>query len=332
MAQTPGVSICMIVKNEAELLPRALHNWRDLGDELIVVDTGSTDGTVTLAEQLGGQVYAYDWQYPGHKGAARNMAIEQAQYEWIVMLDADEVIRTPAALRATIIAAPRHVTGLNTTFENIANDGSVSLRWRQLRTFRRDAYAYRHREHELPFPVVEGNQEIDCGVIFEHRPAAGRDPGKMQPMLDRLALDVEEHPNDPHPLYFLHRQYVHAGQYELAIETGRRYLQLPGNHDRCEAFGNLALAYDQLGQTDVAVVCLHNALAAQPGRRVWWLRLAETYYNHGYPQHALPFLYAARAVTPAAGEQHEQPGINDLSIIAEFIHLCEHAMGVAHVH
>ena len=331
MFRKPSVSICMIVKNEAGLLRRALHDWADLGDELIVVDTGSTDNTIELAAQLGAAVFLYDWQHPGHKGEARNLALKKAKHDWIVMIDADEVIRTPAALRATILAAPGHVAGITTVFENIADDGSVTLRWRQLRTFRRGAYAYRHREHELPFPVAEGSQEIDCGVVFEHRPPAGRDHGKVQPMLDRLALDVEEHPDDPHPLYFLHRQYLHAGQHEQAIETGRRYLRLPGTHDRCEAFGNLALAYDQLGQPDVAIMWLHNALAAQPHRRVWWLRLAEIYYNHGHPQHALPFLHAARAVTPAAGEQHEQPGINDLSI-AEFIHLCEHAMGVAHVH
>ncbi|MGP1665192.1 MAG: glycosyltransferase [Rhodanobacter sp.] len=331
MAQKPGVSICMIVKNEAELLRRALHDWEDLGDELLIVDTGSTDNTVFVAESIGGRVLAYDWQYPGNKGAARNLAIDQAGYAWIVMLDADEVIRTPAALRAAIMAAPGQVTGLNTIFENIADDGSVTLRWRQLRTFRRDAYAYRHREHELPFAVDLNCKECDSDVVFEHRPPAGRDPGKIQPMLDRLTLDVEEHPDDPHPLYFLHRQYLHAGQNEQAIETGIRYLQLPGTHDRCEAIGNIALAYDRLGQLHMSIVWLHNALGAQPGRRVWWLRLAEVYYNHGYPQQALPFLHGARAVTPAPGEQHEQPGINDLSI-AEFIHLCEHATGVAHVH
>jgi tetratricopeptide (TPR) repeat protein len=150
-------------------------------------------------------------------------------------------------------------------------------------------------------------------------------------MLARLELDVQENPGEAHPLYFLHRQYLLAGQYQRAIDVGMQYLRMPGPHDRCEAFANLALACERLGQTGRALVWLHNALAVQPERRVWWLKLAELYYNSGQPWVAMAYLHGAQVTPALANEQHAQPGINDQSI-SEFIHLCEHRTNTGHTH
>lgn len=324
------ISIVMIAKNEATVISRALAGWKALGDQLIVVDTGSTDNTVRLARDLGAIVLSYDWQYPGNKGSARNMGIDAATGDWIVMLDADEVITERAALRRAILSLDETYNAVSTIFENITDAGAVTLRWRQIRIFRRGSHRYKHREHEMPCPVTE-TVEIGADIVFEHRPPADRGPAKMQPMIDRLELDVIEHPGDPHPLYFLHRQYLLDGQHQKAIDYGQQYLVSPGEHDRCECLGNMALAYEGLGDATAAIAWLHNALANQPWRRVWWLRLAEIYFNHNMAHFALPFLLGARAIPPVHGEQHEQPGINDQSI-TEFIHLCEHATGAAHSH
>ena len=82
---------CLIVKNEEQNLPRALNWGKNLFDELIVVDTGSTDGTITLAEKLGAKVLHFEWI--GDFSAARNFAISQCNGEWIFFLDADEYFK-----------------------------------------------------------------------------------------------------------------------------------------------------------------------------------------------------------------------------------------------
>jgi glycosyltransferase involved in cell wall biosynthesis len=80
----------MIVKDEAALIGRCLTSVREAVDEMIVVDTGSTDATAAIAAQLGARVAHYPWN--DHFGAARNYSLELATGEWILILDADETL------------------------------------------------------------------------------------------------------------------------------------------------------------------------------------------------------------------------------------------------
>ncbi|MEM8604986.1 MAG: tetratricopeptide repeat protein [Cyanobacteria bacterium P01_H01_bin.121] len=80
----------MIVKNEAERLPQCLASVRELADELIVLDTGSSDRTPELAESLGASVYHYPWQ--DDFATARNQSLTYATGDWILVLDADECL------------------------------------------------------------------------------------------------------------------------------------------------------------------------------------------------------------------------------------------------
>ncbi|MDR3562176.1 MAG: glycosyltransferase [Negativicutes bacterium] len=85
------ISACMIVKNEAANLPRCLQSVAGVADEIIVVDTGSTDETISIAQRLGAQVFHFQWS--NDFAAARNCALDQAKGDWIIFLDADEYIR-----------------------------------------------------------------------------------------------------------------------------------------------------------------------------------------------------------------------------------------------
>ncbi|MDD6598121.1 glycosyltransferase [Anaerovibrio sp.] len=82
------LSACVIVKNEAENLPRWLRCMAQVADEMIVVDTGSQDNTVALAEAAGAKVFHFQWI--NDFAAAKNYALEQANGDWILFLDADE--------------------------------------------------------------------------------------------------------------------------------------------------------------------------------------------------------------------------------------------------
>jgi len=84
------LSLCMIVKNEAELLPDCLSSVQGLADEVILVDTGSTDATIEIGQQWGVQVYSYPWR--SDFAAARNHSLSYAKGDWVLVLDADEVV------------------------------------------------------------------------------------------------------------------------------------------------------------------------------------------------------------------------------------------------
>jgi Tfp pilus assembly protein PilF len=90
-----AISLCMIVKDEADNLPSCLESVRDIVHELIVVDTGSTDATRDIAAEYGAQVYDIPWD--NDFAAARNAALQAATGDWVLVLDADEMLVPHAA-------------------------------------------------------------------------------------------------------------------------------------------------------------------------------------------------------------------------------------------
>lgn len=85
----------MIVKDEAENLPRCLSSAKALVDEIVILDTGSTDDTVTIAQSFQAQVQHFTWC--NDFSAARNESLKYASGDWILVLDADEVLATETA-------------------------------------------------------------------------------------------------------------------------------------------------------------------------------------------------------------------------------------------
>ena len=85
------ISLCMIVKNEEDVLARCLDCAINFADEIIIVDTGSTDRTKEIAALYTEQVYDFEWI--DDFAAARNFAFSKATMEYCMWLDADDIIR-----------------------------------------------------------------------------------------------------------------------------------------------------------------------------------------------------------------------------------------------
>ena len=94
------ISACYIVKNEANNLSRSIDSLKTQVDEIIVVDTGSTDDTIAIAKSYGAKVIETEWQ--GDFSTPRNLAIDNASGDWIIFLDADEFFANPNKVRSSI--------------------------------------------------------------------------------------------------------------------------------------------------------------------------------------------------------------------------------------
>lgn len=122
------ISACYIVKNAAEDLRRSLESLARYVDEIIIVDTGSTDNTIAVAKKFGAKIFYEPWQ--DDFATPRNIALREAKGDWIVFLDADEffVNGTAKNLQAAIKRAQSHgVQGISVRWINVDADNGYKI-------------------------------------------------------------------------------------------------------------------------------------------------------------------------------------------------------------
>ena len=286
------VSVCMIVRNEEELLPTALASTVGLADEVVVVDTGSDDGTVEVARGLGAIVETGADRM--HKAESRNRAMERATGDWVVILDADERIGDPAGVRSYLETTEARALYIRLTY---MEGDRETLSFQQMRIWQRGTFRYRYRAHELPVPVDGWGKVVHTDFVWEHRQPPERGAWKSDYTLDRLVLDVRENPYDPRPRYYLGRQWMYRGEWAKALKELGVYLEAPGV-DRADAWQCVARCHAGLGDRAAQIEALHRACAAQPGRRDWWGELGAIYHEAGDDQTAVALLRCALEIPP----------------------------------
>ena len=119
------LSACVITKNEEENIGTWLASMKKIADEMIVVDTGSTDRTVEMAKEAGARVFHHTWQ--NDFAAAKNAALEKAEGDWILFLDADEYFSPQTLpkvrpLLEKVEASPKPIVGVICRLINIDKD------------------------------------------------------------------------------------------------------------------------------------------------------------------------------------------------------------------
>ena len=198
------ISQCMIVKNEERNIERALSWGKPLMWEQIVVDTGSTDHTVEIAQRLGAQVYHFPWIHDF--AAAKNYAIEQAKGDWIAFLDADEyMMPEDAGKLAAVIESlePDRFDGISTGWQQLDGEGRIFASGTQIRFFRnRPDIRYRRRIHEQ-LESIEGRKlrigDVVASLSIFHTGYQGEAYAKKTKSgRNRLLIleELKEHPKD----------------------------------------------------------------------------------------------------------------------------------------
>ena len=160
------ISACWMVKNAARDLRRSIASVANFVDELIVVDTGSSDNTVDVAREFGAKIFREQWQ--DDFSAPRNLAIREAAGDWIVFLDADEFFVDDCAknLQFAISRAKLHgIAGLYVNFVNVDadNDNRIISETHLLRVFEKaPTVRYVGKIHEV---VHRGGKLLDNVIM-----------------------------------------------------------------------------------------------------------------------------------------------------------------------
>lgn len=142
-----SLSLCMIVRDEAENLKKYLSRFCDFFDDVVVVDTGSVDDTLEVASSLGARVFNIPWENDFSR--ARNESLRRAKGDWILVLDADEAVDKEGIKRLREVAAKTPALGLQLPIYNYNAEEKVGVVNFALRFFRKNpAIRFKGRVHE----------------------------------------------------------------------------------------------------------------------------------------------------------------------------------------
>ncbi|MCU7667915.1 glycosyltransferase [Bacillus thuringiensis] len=143
------ISLCMIVKDEEKRLPNCLESVKDLVDEIIIVDTGSTDKTEDIAKDFGAQIYHFEWIHDF--AAARNFSLEKATKDWILWLDADESIEKININELKEKLETTSHLGFEVEIHNILVENQAPLIHKSIRLFKNELNInFMNKVHEQP--------------------------------------------------------------------------------------------------------------------------------------------------------------------------------------
>ncbi len=215
----PEISACMIVKNEEKFLAQCLGSIKEYVDEIIIVDTGSIDKTVEIAESFGARVYHHPWE--NHFSKHRNQSFGYSKKDWIFYIDADEELLPGSGelLLESISETENDVDAIAVTLECIFNEGRSMSYNNAVRLFRNHrGFYYKGRVHNY---IVGVKKVLCCPIrLFHH--GYNLDKQTMASKFERttklLKLDINDDPDDPRPHHFLAASYLSEHMHEEALK------------------------------------------------------------------------------------------------------------------
>jgi tetratricopeptide (TPR) repeat protein len=218
------LSLCMIVKDEEAMLPRCLAAVAPAVDEIVIVDTGSSDRTIEIAREYNANVIEKEWT--GSFSDARNVSFEAATGDWIIYLDADEVLVADDVQRLKALTGRTWREAfylVETSYTGELGDGAA-LTNNALRVFRnRPHYRFEGRLHEQiahNLPLYAAGRIEQSPVRIEHYGYLGavRDAKeKSRRNLELLRTQQAESPSDAFLHFNLGTEYSVIGDYNSAL-------------------------------------------------------------------------------------------------------------------
>ena len=305
----------MITKNEEKWLKKSIDSVRHIVDEIIVVDTGSTDKTVDIAKQCGATVISFKWT--DDFSAARNESLKHATKDWILVLDADEVISEKDHHKILEIITKqvdaclliqRNYTIMESGKGLLAETGWVPIDdfYEEakgfsgfqpnpvVRLFRnKKEYRYRYRVHEDVYPsVVEQNGVIDMVNIVVHHFHALKSHqftnDKIKKYEELIEQQMKEYPDDTNVLQFYVNRLLRHGQIDEAVPVLERILSINPSHGIAHKL--LGMIFLKKQQEEKALGHLANAIQSIPKDPDSYLELARYFQAKGNTKQAMKIL------------------------------------------
>jgi len=308
----------MIVKDEEHCIADAIRSVAPIADQIVVVDTGSSDGTVTLARSLGAEVHGREWE--DDFSAARNESLRRCLSDWVFVLDADEIIaqedldRFRALTETKEEVAYRFVSrnyGFNSDLVGWTPCGPQEPYARgcpgwhpsiKTRLFRRHPQIrFEGRIHELVMKSLDklGVARVLCDIPIHHYGRA-QSPEQLRLKqtyyLELARKKIAENPTDAKSHFELANQLHELGEYEAAAESYMKALEI--QPDSALVLANLGSIYHKLGDFLSAKEAYERALTLEPDRADTIRNLGATMASMGEYEPAIAHIKKAAELQP----------------------------------
>jgi len=294
------ISLCMIVKDEEATLERCLNSVIDFVDEIIIVDTGSTDNTKKIAKNFKSKIFDFEWI--DDFAAARNFAFKKASMDYILWLDADDYIddinrEKFKLLKESLNKNVDSVTMDYSLIRDAAGNTSFSLKRNRLVKRERN-FQWIGRVHE--YLEVFGNI-IDSDITIMH--------DKLKAATDRnlkifLKMAEDKLPFSPRDRYYFSNELYYNGRYEEAIRNYELFLSENKGwiEDNKAAYNNLIRCYRIQGNDEMAINTILRYLKEYKPTGEICCSLADIFSSQNKIEEAIFWYEAALKCEP--GERH----------------------------
>ena len=254
------ISLCMIVKNEETHLARCLDSAAELVDEIIIVDTGSTDRTVEIASDYTSKVYSYLWK--DDFSDARNYSFSKASMDYCMWMDADDILEETEKdkflqLKQTLPPdADIVMMKYNISFDEAGNPSFSYFRERWIRNCSK--FRWVGAVHEV---IPQSGNIIYSDIAVCHKKITSGDPDRNLNIYRKL-LDRGERLEPRHQYYFGRELYYHK-EYEEAVSVLEQFLLSADGwvENKIEACSVCANCYYRLGQEQSALDILLRSMS-----------------------------------------------------------------------
>lgn len=246
-----GLSVCLIVKNEEETLARCLECAVKFADETVVVDTGSTDKSVEIARGFTDRVFFFEWR--DDFSAARNFAFEKATCEYVMWLDADDIVTDENCRKIKEFVKMGGFDIAYLPYAAAFDGGKPSFVYYRERIMRRDMnFRFEGEVHEAVTP--RGKRVFLDAPVF-HKKIKRGDPLRNLTILQRKIARGGR--LDERQKFYYGRELIECGMYAEGCAVLNEVVAGDGwIENRLEACVNLYFAYSALGRDGEAVAAL----------------------------------------------------------------------------
>jgi len=231
MAKKETISLCLIVKNEEEFILSCINSVKHLVDEIIVVDTGSHDQTASIAGAAGAKVFHFTWR--GDFSEARNFALEQADCDWIMVLDADETLAPVGSEEFKQLLSDTNVEGYYLHIKNYVGTGQKVTWDRVVRLFRnKPVYRFTGAIHEQVAPAIlnenGGSGLKTAPLVIKHYGYLKSQVVKKDKFNRNKTIinqELQNNPNNPFLLYCLAVEHYQEGKISEGLQSLEKALR-----------------------------------------------------------------------------------------------------------